>query len=125
MGEELEVTWNPINQRWQVWSRAPHINQPVCQGWRLLFIHNGPQGEYLPLDARVHARLWASSAMAHGNGKNYFDRIVSEMERDKAKREAKSVQDTIDLAMPSFEHAQIKVSGFGKSSGSKFSTYHS
>src|SRR3990167_3687430 len=45
MGDELEITWNPINERWQVWSRSPRINHPICQGWRLLFIHNGPNGD--------------------------------------------------------------------------------
>src|SRR5512145_2285287 len=57
MGQELEITWNPINQRWQVWSRAPRMQNPICTGWRLLFIHNGPSGEYLPLDERIYARL--------------------------------------------------------------------
>jgi len=124
MGSELEITWNPINQRWQVWSRSYHINHPVCHGWRLLFIHNGPSGEYLPLDERVYARLYASSAQIHGSGKAYFDRIVSEMEREKSKREAQNHQDLMDAAMPSFEHSQIQVSGCGKSSGSKFANYH-
>jgi hypothetical protein len=124
MGTELRVTWNPINERWQVWTLAPTVNHPICQGWKLLFIHNGPSGEYLPLDERVFARLYASSARVHGSGKEYFNRIVSEMERDKERREANYRQDTIDLAMPSWEHSQIKV-GYGPSNGSKFSTYHS
>lgn len=124
MGDELEITWNPINERWQVFMRAPRLQHPICQGWKLLFIHNGPSGEYLPLDERVYARLYAASARANGNGKEYFARIVSEMERDQKKREEKSLQDSIDIAMESFDHAQIKVSQYGPSSGSKFSTYH-
>lgn len=124
LGDELAVTWNPINQRWQVFSRAPRINHPVCQGWKLLFVHNGPSGEYLPLDERVFARLYAASVHEHGSAKAYFSRIVSEMERDRAKSEQNDLNDTIDIAMESFDHSQIKVSGFGKSSGSKFSRYH-
>lgn len=125
MGSELEVTWTPIQERWLVWARTPRIQNPICQGWRLLFIHQGPSGEHLQLDERVFARLYHASAMKHGSAKQYFDRLVAEMERDKAKRAEKYRQDTIDAAMPSFDHAQIQVSGFGKSSGSKFSTYHS
>lgn len=124
VGEELAITYNPIRSRWQVWSRAPRMQNPICSGWRLLFIHNGAEGEYLPLDERVFARLYAASTMAHGSAKAYFDRMKSEMERDKARRDAQNTQDTIDLAMPSFEHSQIKV-GYGPSNGSKFSRYHS
>ncbi len=121
MGEELEITWNPLTERWQVWERSTKINHPICQGWRLLFIHNGPSGEHLPLDERVFARLFAASARANGNGKEYFARIVSEMDRDRERREAQNRQNTIDQAMPYFEHSQIK--NIGK--GSKFATYHS
>lgn len=124
MGQELEITWNPINQRWQVWSRAPRMQNPICQGWRLLFIHNGPSGEYLPLDERIYARLYSCSVQAHGSAKAYFDRICNEMERDRERQTQKDLADQIDMSMPYFEHSQIKVSGFGKSSGSKFSTYH-
>lgn len=124
MGEELEVTWNPINERWQVWSATPTVNHKICSGWKLLFIHNGPGGEHLPLDERLFARLYHASARVHGSGKAYFERIVSEMDRDKERRARQHRQDTIDLAMPSWEHSQIKV-GYGPSNGSKFSTYHS
>ena len=119
--EDLSVTWNPITERWQVWTRAPKIVHKICSGWRLLFIHNGPKGEYLPLDERVLARLYWSSAAAYGDGKRYFQAIQREMERDKEAAERKSLQDTIDAAMPSWEHSQIK--NIGK--GSKFATYHS
>ena len=124
MGEELEVTWNPINQRWQVWARSPRLIHRICQGWRLLFIHSGPAGEHLPLDERVFARLYHASADKHGSAKAYFDRICREYERDREKQAKRDLDDQIDMSMPFFEHSQIKVSGFGKSSGSKFSTYH-
>jgi hypothetical protein len=120
----LAVVWNPIMERWQVWDRCPRIEHPLCQGWRLLFIHKDVDGSYLPLDERVFARLWACSADMNGSGLQYFDRVASEMARDKEKAEAKSKQDSVDHAMESFDHSQIKVHMFGPSNGSKFSTYH-
>lgn len=120
LGEELSCTWNPITERWYLWSKA-NINHKLCQGWRLLFVNQEPDGSYLPLDERVFARLVAASVLTHGSAKAYFERIKSEMERDKAKREAQARQDQIDIAMPFWEHSQIK--NIGK--GSKFSTYHS
>jgi hypothetical protein len=124
MGEELEVTWNPVNERWQVWTPAPRIQHPVCRGWRLLFIHNGPSGEHLPLDERVYARLWSCSADQHVDGRKYFQRIQDEYHRDEAKKQARLSQEAVDQAMPFWDHSQIKVAMRGKSNGSKFATYH-
>lgn len=123
MGSELEVTWNPITEKWQVWSRAPKINHPICQGWRLLFVHQGSQQQYLPLDERVFARLFQASVHEHGSAKAYFNRVVDEMERDLVKKDERLKQEAIDQAMPYFEHSKIKVAMRGKSNGSKFSTY--
>lgn len=120
MGAELDITWNPINSRWQIWMRSDRLQHPVCRGWKLLFIHNGPDGEYIPLDERVFARLFSCSVQQHGSAKKYFDQIANVMERDRERADAKHKQDTIDLAMPSFEYSQIK--NIGK--GNKFSTYH-
>lgn len=119
MGEELEITWNPIQERWQLWSRSPRMQNPICSGWRLIFIHNGPKGEYLPLDERVYARLYSCSAQVHGSARAYFDRICNEMERDREKRDRQSTQDAIDMAMPQFEYSKIKNIG----NGSKFADY--
>jgi hypothetical protein len=124
LGEELETTFNPITQRWQVWSRYPKMQHPICQGWRLLFVHKGAEGEYLPLDERVIARLVYASVLTHGSAKEYFDRVQHEYERDLEKRKANSLQETLDMATPHFDYSQIKV-GYGKSNGSKFSTYFS
>jgi len=124
MDQNLAVTWNPIWERWQVWDRCGRINHPLCQGWRLLFVHHDVDREYLPLDERLFARLYAASADAHGSGKQYFARVMAEMERDKERAEKQSLQDSIDAAMPSFDHSQISVAMFGPSNGSKFSTYH-
>lgn len=121
---DLRAVWNPVQERWALWVRSPKLAHPICQGWRLLFIHHAADGSYLPLDATFFARIYSIDSHRVGDAKKYFDRIVSEMDRDREKREAKFTSDTIDAAMPSFEHSKIQVSGFGKSSGNKFSTFH-
>jgi hypothetical protein len=110
----LEVTWDPMKERWLVWALAPKVRH----GWRLLFIHWDSQHNYLPLDERVFARIFQVDSAKNG-GKRYFDRIVEEFERDQRKRRAEMRQDAIDRAMPYWEHSQIK--NIGK--GNKFSTY--
>lgn len=123
MGEELDCTWNPIQSRWQVWMRSKLVNHPVCHGWKLLFIHQSAEGDFLPLDELVFARLYSCSAEKQGSGKQYFDRMVREMDRVKSRKAKQHRQDTIDAAMPSFDHSKIQVSGYGKSNGSKFADY--
>ena len=117
----LSTTWNPIMEKWMLWVRAPRLRSPLCQGWRLLFIHHDGQGGYLPLDERFLARLYSIDASRVGNAKQYFDRITREAERDKERADKQWQQDTIDAAMPSWEYSQIK--NIGK--GSKFSEYFS
>lgn len=122
---DLRAVWNPVQERWALWVKSHKVQHPVCQGWRLLFIHHAADGSYLPLDETFLARIYAIDSHRVGDAKKYFDRIVSEMDRDREKREKKFTADSIDAAMPSWDYSQIKVSGFGKSSGSKFSTFHS
>jgi hypothetical protein len=125
LGSELEVTWHPLKERWLVWAKAPKIQHPLCTGWRLLFIHEGPDREYLPLDERVLARLYHASAMKHGDARKYFDRIAAEIMRDRETKEKDDFQDTMDKAMETgWDFSRIKVSGCGQSSGSKFSDFH-
>ena len=124
LGEELAATWNPIKERWQVWAKSGRINHKICSGWRLLFINQAADGSYMPLDERTLARLWEASGYASRDAKAYFERIVTEMERDRELREKYRHNELIDSAMPSFDHSKIQVSGYGKSNGSKFSTYH-
>lgn len=113
VSEDLEVCWNPITERWQVWVQAK-----TPRGWRLLFIHH-LDGAYLPLDERLLARLYGIDSTRNGGAKAYFDRVVNQIERDNEKREAQLKQEAIDRAMPFWEYSQIK--NIGK--GSKFSTY--
>jgi len=119
-GDDIGVTWNPITERWQVFARAPKVQTPICQGWRLLFIHWGADHQFLPLDERVFGRIYQVDSSRNGGAKKYFERIIQEYHRDEAKREVEKKQDAIDQAMPYWEHSQIK--NIGK--GSKFSTYH-
>jgi hypothetical protein len=119
----IKVTWNPIIERWQVWMPAPTITFKFCRGWRLLFIHQGPDGGYLPLDDRLFARLYHASAAKWGSGKQYFDRLAAEFERDRAKAEAAARQVSLDRGIDFWKTTQISVSGCGKSTGSKFSEY--
>jgi len=115
---DTEITWNPINERWQVWARSPKLQTPHCSGWRLLFINWDMDHAYMPLDERVFARLYQVDQTVNG-GRAYMDRIVAEFERDQVKKRKDLQQDAIDRAMPYWEHSQIK--NIGK--GNKFATY--
>jgi hypothetical protein len=115
----LAVTWNPINERWQVWSRLYKMQHPLCQGWRLLFIHHDENGGYLPLDNRLFHRLFSASADKWGNAKEYFNAVSAQMERERERMKRNNLQETLDIATPHWEYSQIK--NIGK--GSKFSTY--
>lgn len=117
----LEVTWSPLAERWLVWIKAENFRTPICAGWRLLFVHHDENRQHLPLDERLLARLYLIDSTRNGGSKAYFDRIVSEYERDQVKQRKDRHQDAIDHAMPYWEHSQIK--NIGK--GSKFATYHS
>ncbi len=115
--KDLAATWNGYTKKWQVWSKAPRIQHPVCWGWKLLFVedHLGPW---------TLARLYEASTDRWGSAKAYFDAIKREMERDKESAERTELANTMDSAMETFDHSRIKV-GYGPSNGSKFSTYHS
>jgi hypothetical protein len=117
---ELACTWNPVKEHWSIWMRKPSIQNPICQGWALLF--NVPPRE---LDERVFARLYEASARKWGNGREYFRRIEAEFERDRQKREATRQQEARDIAGDYYDFTQIKVSMRGPSSGSKFANNHS
>lgn len=120
---DLRLMRNRYTGKWQMWVRDGKIQHPLCQGWKLLFVHHDSQGRRLELDNRIFARLYTISAETWGSGKAYFARIEQEYHRAKAKQEAQWRQDTIDAALPSFDYSQIKVSGCGPSNGSKFATY--
>lgn len=117
----IDVRWNPVAERWAAFYRKPNFSHPLCQGWTLLMKVEYPDGSYMPLDERFLAALFNASARKWGNGEEYFRAIEREIERDREKKEKRATQEAIDIAMPFFEHSQIKNIG----SGSKFSDYHS
>src|SRR5258706_12926833 len=81
---ELQVTWNPVRERWLVWMLKPSVQR--SGGWLLLFPVQYSDGSYAPLDERVFARLYQSSQRVWGNGKCYFDAVKREMDTGKADR---------------------------------------
>jgi hypothetical protein len=121
---ELAVTWNAYIERWMVWVKAPRIHNSFVQRWNLLFVVREDDGSYRPLDERTLARLYSASMRQWGTAKRYWEAVEREMARDKEARARSTWNDTLSQAMESFDHSQIKV-GWGPSSGSKFSTYHS
>lgn len=122
--ENLEMVWNFTIERWVLWVRTPRLQNAYSQGWTLLFIHAGPKKEYWPLDERVFARLYTIDMRAQNTtGLQHFDRVMSETAREKEKSKDQTSAENLDIAMESFEHSKIRV-GYGKSNGSKFSTYH-
>lgn len=124
--ENLEVVWNFEQQRWGLWVKNARFYNEYTQGWQLLFVHRRPNGGFAPLDETVFARIHTiDMRRGPGGAGKYFDRIMSEVQRDKDKAKAQTTSENVDIAMGSFDHAKIQVSGFGKSNGSKFSTYHS
>lgn len=118
---DLRAVWNPHQERWTLWVKAPRINYPLCHGWRLLFIHHSASGEYLSLDETFLARIYTIDSQRVGNAKQYFDRISSEMERDRLNKEAAFTAETIDRGMSQWDYSRIKNIG----TGNKFSEFHS
>lgn len=118
---DLEVTWHPLRQRWQVWYKRDRITSPLCPGWLRLFTVETSWGEFVPLDERVFAAVYQVSARAFGDGAQYWKRIEAEMKRDAEAAEKRSDLAARDFAGERYEWGKIKNIG----PGSKFSNYHS
>lgn len=116
LDRRLEVTWNPLTERWVVWVEDHKIAHKVCNGWRLLF-STDPRG----LDERVIAELYARSGYKWGNLYEMWLRVEQEIERDRDRAERSRRDDTAHAAGEYFDYTQIKNIG----SGSKFSNNHS
>lgn len=121
MDQDLEVTWSPVHERWCMWMRNPKLQSKLCQGWSLLFVVQGPNGSYQPLDERVFARLYGASAQRWDSAKTYFDAIEREWERDKAKAESTRNDEVKHSAGEYFDFMKIK--NYGK--GNKFTNHFS
>ena len=117
---DLEITWNPVRERWCVWQRAPRIQHPICQGWRLLFVVEY-EGEYVPLDERVLAVLYERSGRKWGNLFYYWQAVEREMDRDREQSRASRYDDVGHAAGDYFDYMKIK--NYGK--GSKFVNHFS
>jgi hypothetical protein len=124
ISKDLDVRRNAVTSKWEVWVRSPRFIHPICQGWRLLFIHHDTQGQVMPLDERLLGRLHYIDTQ-NSSAKAYFDRVVAEIARDKAAQVKARDQETMDMAIErGWDHSRIQVSMRGPSNGSKFSTYH-
>jgi hypothetical protein len=115
---DIAVCWNPVNERWQVYCKAPRVDNPICRGWRYLFPVQLADRSYAPLDERTLAKIVSISADVNGNGLKYFERVASEMARDKANATKREEQDTFDSAGEFFDYTKPKV-GYGAISSSK------
>lgn len=115
----LEVSWHPLYERWVLFFRAPHIQHALSRGWARITICQYPDGTYMPLDQRLLAIAWDRSGRKNGNGKQYFDRILSEIRRDYVTKE-KDHEDMVEqVAHDRWQYAKIKNIGLG----SKFANH--
>lgn len=125
LDRNLEVVWHPIHERWCVWVRNAHVRHWMCPGWQLLFPVKQSNGEFCPLDARVLAEIVNRSPRKWGNGRQYFDRVIGEINRDRKMKKRTHENVVGAIARERYDFAQIKTSMCGPSNGSKFSTHHS
>lgn len=120
----LRVVWHPVRERWVVWFQEPTAANPFVRGWKLVLPWENPyDGSYLPPDERLLANIWARSSRKTSS-RQYWDRIESEVIRDRQKKEQARQQQSRDMAGDYFDFRQIKV-GYGNSNGSKFADSHS
>lgn len=107
---------------WLVWWKCPRITHPISPGWMLLVAwHNEDDAcTPLPLDDRVLANIYMRDARIFGNGKQYFSRIVDEMQRDEAIKQKQQADYRGDRSDDYYEHTKIKNIGHG----SKFALHH-
>ena len=119
--EGLEITWHPIRERWQVWTRLPRVQFHLCPGWMLLFNVETSEGEYCPLDERTLAAVFERSGKKWGNGLNYWNRIESEHRRDADAKQQSRDDATDDRSSEQWEYMKIKNIGHG----SKWTNHHS
>lgn len=115
---ELRCVWNAYDSKWQIFSPSERIKHPIARGWMLL-VRLDPsefrEGN-IPL---IIAGLFARSARRGESGAQYFDRIVSEAQRDQEKAKKATFSETQDMMMDKWESTQIG----SHRSGSNFSTY--
>lgn len=121
----IEAVFSPVHERWLLWSRNTDVTHDLCPGWSLLFCwqtddSTDPPNQYLPLDGRVLANLYARDLTRAGGGKKYFDRIVQELTENDEKRKAHTQAETTDRMRDYIDFLQIKNIG----EGNKFALNH-
>lgn len=121
---QLEIVWHPVHERWCVWVKNPRITHWICPGWQMLFAVRYGDGSYMPLDARTCAEIANRSPRKWGTARQYWDRIVDEMTRDRRRKQTAHSDVVGQNARDRWDFAQIKV-GYGPSNGSKFQQHHS
>lgn len=122
---KLDIVWHPIHERWCVWVKNERIRHWMCAGWQLLFPVKYTSGAYMPLDERTLAEIVNRSPRKHGNGRQYFERVMEELDRDR-RRKTQAGQDHVGaIARDRWDACQISVSMRGASNGSKFQKHHS
>ena len=118
---DLDCTWTPVDHRWLIWQRDPTVQHHLCPRWSLKIVWQGHQDRFLPLDERVFANIYARQVKRYeGEGKGYFERIVSEMDRDKAIAVKDSKADASARRRELFRSRQI--TNIGR--GNKFALHH-
>ena len=121
---DLAVTWNRYDERWYVWMKAPAFTSKWCRGWKLLFCLKHVDGSYCPLDNRLFAKLFDISQQRWGSGREYFQRIEAEMERD-LEKSVSSREDSVGWhARDYWQHTLPQISMCGPSNGSKFANHN-
>lgn len=107
---------------WVLWYQRGRVTHPLCPGWLLLFSwRNAETGAPEPLDERVFAVLYGSSAMKYGSGAEYFKRAVEEKMRDAKLSRDRAFQNHRKAKQREFSDSR-KISTAGN--GSKFAAHH-
>lgn len=107
---------------WILWYRRDRITHPLSPGHMMLFAWRNPHtGEPEPLDERVFAVLYASSALKWGTGANYFKRCIEQrMADEKASRERAYENHRKAKQRELLRSRRITTAG----TGSKFARHH-
>lgn len=122
----IEVTWQPLSGRWLVWQREPTMQHPLCRGWSLKFVWERPSDQsYKPLDERLLAAIYSRSYLkqfphARNPVRAYYQRVASEIERDRAAQRQKTDDETQAIRRDFLQYRRIKNIG----RGSKFALHH-
>lgn len=107
---------------WVLFYKRPRVTHHLCPGWLMLFSWRNDQGVPQPLDERVLAVLYASSALKFtGGSREYFTRAIDEKQRDAKLSRDRAFQNHRKAKQREFIKS-TRISNAG--SGSKFALHH-